>query len=94
MKSVVLGCDPMGLAPIWEDGGPVGHSLPVEVSDQFRMDLFDWNERMTTIVARPELFSPAELLQLQVALNQEGRALARRLTAESGGKIEARYLAE
>jgi hypothetical protein len=96
MERVMLGCDPVGQSVIWEEGGFMSASgaLPISISNDLRLSLVDWNERMGVLVRTPEGFSPAELGEARSKLNEEGLHLARRIEAEHNGQVTVQFLGE
>jgi len=94
MKYLLLGCDPVGGLPLWDQFEGPASSWPVDIASDAKDALIDWNERMGTIVRTPEMHDPATLSALFKLLNAEGRLLADRLNEEMGGAVKVRFLPE
>ncbi len=46
MKYLVLGCDPVGDRPLWEENESYGSAMPVILPPELVADMLAWNEQM------------------------------------------------
>lgn len=93
MLYLVLAVDPFGI-PLKKEGDIPRSSWPISLPANLEKAVVEWNDRIADIVAAPDLHSPDELKELYGRLNDEGEALARRITQELNGEVKVRYLRE
>jgi hypothetical protein len=89
MKYLVLGCDPVGDRPLWEENELHGSAMPVSLPSELVADMLAWNERMAGAV-----HAATEAASALTRLNAEGENLAKQVADTVMGGAKVRYLAE
>lgn len=74
MKYLILGCDPVGDRPLWEENGSHGGTMPVSLPPELVADMLAWNEQMAGAV-----YAATEATSALARLNAEGESLAKRV---------------
>jgi hypothetical protein len=88
-----LTVDPFGV-PLQVQPGYARSTWPVDLPDDIRASLLDWNGRFASIISREDLYEPKELARLKLELNREGLRLARRIEDALGGGFIVQFLEE
>ncbi len=89
MKYLVLGCDPVGDHPLWEENELHGSTFPVSLPSELIRELLAWNEQMAGAVQ-----AATESTSAIARLNAEGESLAERVANTVTGGVKVRYLSE
>lgn len=89
MKYLVLGCDPVGDRPLWEENELHGSTMPVSLPAELVADMLIWNETMAGAV-----HTATEATSALARLNAEGESLAKRVADAVTGGAKVRYLKE
>lgn len=89
MKYLVLGCDPVGDRPLWEENELPEAALPMPLAPELKAELLTWNEQMATA-----LVAASEAASALSRLNSEGEKLAQRIAASAQGDTKIRYVRE
>jgi hypothetical protein len=89
MKYLILGCDPVGDCPLWEENELHGSTMPVSLPPELVEDILAWNEQMSVAV-----HAAAEATAALTRLNTDGESLADQVAAAVTGGAKVRYLRE
>lgn len=89
MKYLVLGCDPVGDRPLWEENELHEAALPVTLEPALKAELLSWNEEMAAAV-----LAASEAASALSRLNSVGEKLAHRISASVKEDTKIRYLRE
>lgn len=87
MKYLVLGCDPVGDRPLWEENELPDAGMPVPLPAELVAEILAWNEQIASAV-----LAATEAASVLTHLNAEGESLAKRVAAAvpEGAKIQYR----
>ena len=89
MKYLVLGCDPVGDRPLWEENELHGSAMPVSLPPELVTGLLSWNERMAGAIQ-----AATDAASALARLNAEGEDLAEQVAAAVDGGAKVRFLSE
>jgi hypothetical protein len=89
MKYLVLGCDPVGNRPLWEENELPGAAMPVPLPTELVAEILAWNEQMAGAV-----WAATKAASDLTRLNAEGESLAKRVAASVPEGAKIRYLSE
>ena len=89
MKYLILGCDPVGDCPLWEENALHAAALPVALEPALKAELLSWNEDMAAAV-----LAASEAASALSRLNSAGEKLAHRISASVKEDTKIRYLRE
>lgn len=89
MKYLVLGCDPVGDRPLWEENELPDATMPVPLPAELVAELLAWNEQMAGAV-----WAATKAASDLTRLNAEGESLAKQIAASVPDGAKIRYLSE